>query len=126
MTIRGLAGLPLTASLVLASTLMLAACTSPDRPSVQADDVALPTPMRTVGASVQRTIMAVESALGAIGERLTMPTSSYRPSEPPALLRQDPRVQPARKARPGTLVPPGPRSPVRRGRPENRDRKVPA
>ena len=77
--------------LSLAAVLALAACTSPDRPSVQADEVELPTPMRTVDASVERTIAAVDAALTGVGERLTTPTGAYRPSEPQSLL-QLPRV----------------------------------
>ena len=74
------------AALALGVSLVLAACTSPDRPSVQADDVALPTPLRTVDASVQRSISAVEAALAAVGERLVLPTGAYRPSEPKSLM----------------------------------------
>ena len=77
--------------LSLAAVLALAACTSPDRPSVQADQVELPTPMRTVDASVERTIAAVDAVLAGVGERLTTPTGAYRPSEPQSLL-QLPRV----------------------------------
>lgn len=80
MSIRWAVALPLVAALALA------ACTSPDRPSVQPDDIELPTPMRTIDASVERSVTAVASALTAIGERLVVPSSAYRPSEPPALL----------------------------------------
>ena len=34
------------------ATLTLAACTSSDRPTVQADEVVLPTPLRSVDASI--------------------------------------------------------------------------
>jgi hypothetical protein len=74
------------AALPLVAVLALAACTSPDRPSVQPDDVELPTPMRTISASVERSVAAVAAALTPIGERLVLPTSAYRPSEPQALL----------------------------------------
>ena len=77
--------------LPLVAILALTACTSPDRPSVVPDEVELPTPMRTVDASVQRTIGAVEAALAAAGERLVVPAGAYRPSEPPSLL-QSPRT----------------------------------
>lgn len=73
--------------LLLMASLAVAACTSTDRPSVQADDIALPTPMRTIDASVQRSITAVESALAGVGERLVPPTAAYRPSEPQSLLQ---------------------------------------
>jgi hypothetical protein len=80
MSIRWAVALPLVA------VLALAACTSPHRPSVQPDDVELPTPMRTIDASVERSVAAVAAALMAIDERLVLPTSAYRPSEPQALL----------------------------------------
>ena len=79
------------ATLVLVASLALVACTNPDRPSVQADEVSLPTPMRSFDASVAATIGALEGALGAVGERLEVPTGAYRPSEPESLL-QKPRV----------------------------------
>ncbi len=75
----------------MAASVALAACTSPDRPTVQADQVALPTPMRSFGTTVALTIGAVEGALASIGERLEIPTGAYRPSEPEPLL-QVPRV----------------------------------
>jgi hypothetical protein len=75
----------------LAATLALAACTSPDRPSVVPDQVELPTPMRSFDASVERTVEALEAALLASSERLGVPTGAYRPSEPASLL-QTPRV----------------------------------
>jgi hypothetical protein len=79
------------AALLLASVLLLAACASPDRPTVQAEEVALPTPMRTFDASVGATITALEAAAATVGERLEAPAGAYRPSEPEALL-QVPRV----------------------------------
>jgi hypothetical protein len=75
----------------LTATLALAACASPDRPSVVPDKVALPTPLRSFDASVSDAVGAVESALAGIGERLEVPVGSYRPSEPQSLL-QTPRV----------------------------------
>lgn len=84
MSYRRLVSLPL---LPLVAVVALGACASPDRLSVMPDEVELPTPMRTFDASVQRTVEAVEAALGAAGERLTMPTGAYRPSEPPSLLQ---------------------------------------
>lgn len=78
-------------SLSLLVLLAVAACANPQRPSVQSDDVVLPTPMRTLEASVERSIAAVDTALVGVGERLTMPLAAYRPSEPPSLL-QSPRT----------------------------------
>ena len=75
----------------LAAVLALGACASPDRPSVVPDDVELPTPMRSFGASVERSIAALEAALLVSGERLGEPVGAYRPSEPGSLL-QTPRV----------------------------------
>ncbi len=79
--------LRLLMTLPLVAVLALAACASPDRPSVVPDEVELPTPMRTIDVSVQRTITALETALAGAGERLTMPIGSYRPSEPSSLLQ---------------------------------------
>lgn len=75
------------ALVLLAVSLVLAACTSADRPTVQADEVALPTPMRSFDASVAATIGALEVALAAVGERLEVPVAGYRPSEPEPLLQ---------------------------------------
>ena len=74
-------------AVVLTACLALAACTSPDRPTVQSDEVELPTPMRTVDASVERAITAVAAALSGAGERLVMPTAAYRPSEPQSMIQ---------------------------------------
>ena len=79
--------LPRIVALLLVTVLALAACASPDRPSVVPDEVELPTPMRTIDASVQRSIDAVDAALDVIGERLVLPTGAYRPSEPQSLLQ---------------------------------------
>ena len=70
-----------------AVSLMLAACTSADRPTVQAETVALPTPLRSFDASVAATIGALESAVATVGERLEVPSGAYRPSEPEPLLQ---------------------------------------
>ena len=77
--------------LALAATLALAACTSPDRPTVQADEVSLPTPARSFDAALARAIGAVETAVETAGVRLEDPAAAYRPSEPGELL-QVPRV----------------------------------
>lgn len=77
--------------LLLGATLLFAACTSTDRPTVQADEVALPTPLRSFDASVTATIDALETAVASIGERLEVSPRAYRPSEPERLL-QVPRV----------------------------------
>ena len=76
---------------LLALPLALAACASVDRPTVQADEVALPTPLRSFDASVAGTLAALESAVASVGERLEVPPGAYRPSEPEPLL-QVPRV----------------------------------
>ncbi len=76
---------------LLAVALVAAACTSPDRPTVQADEVPLPSPLRSFEASMAATLAALEAATAAVGERLVVPTAAYRPSEPAPLL-QVPRV----------------------------------
>jgi hypothetical protein len=78
-------------ALVLCVPFAMSACASPDRPSVVPDAVELPTPMRSLDASVQGSVAAVEAALEAIDERLMLPTSPYRPAEPETLL-QTPRT----------------------------------
>lgn len=72
-------------------TLLLGACTSIDRPTVQSDQVPLPTPLRSFDASLASTIAALESSVATVGERLETPAGAYRPSEPASLL-QAPRV----------------------------------
>ena len=78
-------------AVALAASLVLGACASLDRPSVQPDEVDLPTPMGSFDASVAGTVAALESALAEVGERLEAPAGAYRPSEPSSLLRV-PRV----------------------------------
>jgi hypothetical protein len=75
------------AALALVAALTLAGCTSPDRASVVPDQVALPTPLGSFDASVERSIGALETALLASGERLGATGIAYRPSEPESLLR---------------------------------------
>jgi len=75
----------------LAAAFLLAACTSIDRPTIQTDEVPLPTPLRSFDASVAGTIGQLEAAVAAVGERLETPSGGYRPSEPESLL-QMPRV----------------------------------
>lgn len=70
-----------------ALSLLVAACTSPDRPSVQPDEVVLPTPMRSFDAAVSRTVAQLEAAMTAAGERLVESTGPYRPSEPASLMQ---------------------------------------
>jgi hypothetical protein len=82
---------PGLAAFVLATTVAVAACTNPDRPSVQADTVILPTPLASYDASVSATIGQLQSAVTGIGSRLDAAVSAYRPSEPASLL-QAPRV----------------------------------
>jgi hypothetical protein len=86
-----LGALRAAAVLLLGAVLSVSACTSPDRPTVQADEVPLPTPLRSFGASVAVTLGALEAALAGVGERLEAPDRAFRPSEPEALL-QTPRV----------------------------------
>lgn len=66
--------------------LVALACTSPDRPSVQADPIALPTPLRSFDASVGTAVGELQTAVTRAGSRLVVPTSAYRPSEPQSLL----------------------------------------
>lgn len=79
--------------LLLAAVVLFAmgGCTSLDRPSVQADEVALPTPLRSYDASVAATLGQLQAAVSGAGSRLVAPSGPYRPSEPPSLL-QTPRV----------------------------------
>lgn len=79
-------------SLLLGTALLLiTGCTSADRPSVQAEPVALPTPLRSFDASMAATIGELERAVSAAGSRLVGSSTPYRPSEPQTLL-QTPRV----------------------------------
>jgi hypothetical protein len=71
--------------------LVAAGCASVERPSVEGDRVALPTPLRSFDASVAATIDDLRAALAGIGRRLDATASAYRPSEPASLL-QVPRV----------------------------------
>ncbi len=75
----------------LATALLTGACTSPDRPSVQGDTVALPTPLRSFDASVAATASQLQAAAAVAGHRLDIAAAAYRPSEPQSLL-QMPRV----------------------------------
>ena len=78
-------------ALALAGVPALAACSSADRPTIQADEVPLPTPLRTWGASVAATLEQLQAAVAASGTRLDVAVGAYRPSEPASLL-QLPRV----------------------------------
>jgi hypothetical protein len=75
----------------LATALLLAACASADRPSVQGDSVALPTPLQSYGPSLSATLDELRAAVAVVGHRLDVPLAAYRPSEPASLL-QAPRV----------------------------------
>ena len=77
--------------MLLAASLGLVGCTSLERPTVQADALPLPTPLRSFGASLAAAAAAVEAAVSALGERLETPPGAYRPSEPDSLL-QTPRI----------------------------------
>ena len=78
-------GLLLTAA--LAAAVAVTGCANAERPSVQADTVVLPTPMRSLTLPATTALRQVESALLAIGERLVEPKRPYRPSEPTGLLQ---------------------------------------
>jgi hypothetical protein len=78
-------------ALALAATMALVACTSADRPTIQADEVPLPTPLRSWGASIAGTLAQLQAAVAASGARLDVAAGAYRPSEPASLL-QLPRV----------------------------------
>ncbi|MEA2026997.1 MAG: hypothetical protein U9O18_09940 [Chloroflexota bacterium] len=86
--LTGLRRLVLAAAVAL---LAVSACTSLDRPTIQADKVSLPTPMQSYGASVAAVIDQLQDAVRTAGARLEVPTAAYRPSEPESLL-QAPRV----------------------------------
>jgi hypothetical protein len=75
----------------LAMALLVPACTSPDRPSVQADPVPRPTPLASYGPSIAATIAELASAVASVGHRLAPPLAAYQTSEPASLL-QAPRV----------------------------------
>lgn len=77
--------------LALATALLTGACTSPERPSVQGDSVALPTPLRSFDASVAVTVSQLQAAAAVAGHRLDIAAAAYRPAEPQSLL-QMPRV----------------------------------
>jgi hypothetical protein len=78
-------------ALVAVAAQLLGACASADRPSVQGDTVALPTPLQSFGASLAATMAELQAAVTTVGSRLVMPAAAYRPSEPESLL-QIPRV----------------------------------
>ena len=73
--------------LVLVTVLLAVGCTNPDRPSVQADTVVLPTPLRSFSPSVAATVGLLEQAIGETGTRLAVAQRPYRPSEPEGLLQ---------------------------------------
>jgi hypothetical protein len=74
----------LAVGLVLAALLL--GCASLDRPRAQGEQVALPTPMRSLDASTAGVVARLEAALAGVGSRLVVPTRAYRPSEPASLL----------------------------------------
>jgi hypothetical protein len=76
---------------MLPVALVVSACASPDRPSVQADVVSLPTPLQSWGPSTSATITELGRAVSAVGHRLDVAMAAYRTSEPQSLL-QAPRV----------------------------------
>ncbi|MFV2063289.1 MAG: hypothetical protein ACC726_07225 [Chloroflexota bacterium] len=74
-------------TLIFVVLLVVVGCTSPDRPSVQADTIALPTPLRSFDASLSATIRELQGAVAAVGSRLDSAQRAYRPSEPQLLLQ---------------------------------------
>ena len=72
--------------MVIATMLIVTACTSPDRPSVQADEIALPTPIRSFDASLEEVVSQLQQAVADAGSRLDTTDRPYRPSEPESLL----------------------------------------
>ena len=82
---------PVAVAALLPVMLAVSACASPDRPSVQADVVPLPTPLQSWGPSTSATIADLGTAVSAVGHRLDVAMVAYRTSEPESLL-QAPRV----------------------------------
>jgi len=78
-------------AMVALATVLLVACSSVERPSVQGDHVALPTPLRSFDASLAVTVGQLQAAVSAAGHRLDIAAAAYRPAEPQSLL-QVPRV----------------------------------
>jgi hypothetical protein len=76
---------------VMAVMLLAGACTSPDRPTVQADPVPRPTPLASYGPSIAAAVAELASAVASIGQRLAPAVAAYQTSEPASLL-QAPRV----------------------------------
>jgi hypothetical protein len=74
---------PLGTALILA----LAACASPDRPSVQPETVALPTPLNSPTSAMAGTISELQQAVANVPTRLVPPVAPFRPSEPESLLQ---------------------------------------
>lgn len=77
--------------LLLAALLLVAACASPDRPTVQPDEVVMATPMQSFSVAVASAVSDIDAALAPVGVELGTPTAVYRPSEPESLI-QMPRV----------------------------------
>jgi hypothetical protein len=73
-------------ALALVTILVVAACASTDRPSVQADTVVLPTPLQSFDRSLSATIEELEVAVAALDRRIAVEQRPYRPSEPQSLL----------------------------------------
>ena len=65
----------------------MVACTSPDRPSVQPDVLALPTPLHAPTVAMAATIEQLQAAVISVPMRLVDPIVPYRPSEPEPLLQ---------------------------------------
>lgn len=82
---------PRIGALVIAILFGAIACTSPDRPSVQPDVVALPAPLESPTVAMATTIARLQAAVASVPTRLIEPLALYRPSEPESLL-QVPRI----------------------------------
>jgi hypothetical protein len=87
----GGAARPRAAILLLGVGLLVAACGNPDAPTIQGQDVPLPSPLVSLGPTLTAVVADVEAALVAVGSRLDDSTGDYRPSEPTALVSA-PRV----------------------------------
>jgi hypothetical protein len=61
-------------------------CTSLDRPRVQPDEVPMASPLQSLDATLDGTAAALRSAVSAVGQRIELTSSPYRPSEPASLV----------------------------------------
>lgn len=77
-----------SATLVAAACVLVCgvACTDSQRPGVQAQPVALPTPLSSLGARMSGAVASLRAATEGVGSRLEKADRPFRPSEPEALL----------------------------------------